>query len=79
MKNVNPVLKRKIHIFGLIISSKKGKPTNLRNTFNLKLIKCLLLSENIIYSQPRFLQIEVSPVTVAHLNGKTLSIYNNLE
>ncbi|MFL0095184.1 hypothetical protein V2574_10720, partial [Tenacibaculum maritimum] len=25
--NVNPVLKRKIHIFGLIISSKKGKPT----------------------------------------------------
>ncbi|CAA0182850.1 hypothetical protein NACSLCCMFF_200005 [Tenacibaculum maritimum] len=27
MKNVNPVLKRKIHIFGLIISSKKGKPT----------------------------------------------------
>ncbi|WP_406776617.1 hypothetical protein [Tenacibaculum maritimum] len=27
MKNVNPVLKRKIHIFGLIISSKKGKLT----------------------------------------------------
>ncbi|MFL0095245.1 hypothetical protein, partial [Tenacibaculum maritimum] len=25
--NVNPVLKRKIHIFGLIISSKKGKLT----------------------------------------------------
>ncbi|MFL0070555.1 hypothetical protein V2619_03145 [Tenacibaculum maritimum] len=27
MKNINPVLKRKIHIFGLIISSKKGKLT----------------------------------------------------
>ncbi|WP_407265662.1 hypothetical protein [Tenacibaculum maritimum] len=25
MKNVNPVLKRKIHILGLIISSKKGE------------------------------------------------------
>ncbi|CAA0154904.1 hypothetical protein V3A08_08760 [Tenacibaculum maritimum] len=34
MKNVNPVLKRKIHILGLIISSKKGKPTNIDGDFS---------------------------------------------
>ncbi|WP_162288612.1 hypothetical protein [Tenacibaculum maritimum] len=42
MKNVNPVLKRKIHIFGLIISSKKGKPTpqhNLTRTYTLTQIR----------------------------------------
>ncbi|WP_159319870.1 hypothetical protein [Tenacibaculum maritimum] len=38
MKNVNPVLKRKIHIFGLIISSKKGKLTTTSDKYEVVLL-----------------------------------------
>ncbi|MDB0602707.1 hypothetical protein V3A08_13800 [Tenacibaculum maritimum] len=38
MKNVNPILKRKIHIFGLIISSKKGKLTVISHGFHKEIM-----------------------------------------